>query len=394
MADYNNKLVLGDGTVLIDLTQDTITADKLASGYTAHDASGARIVGTLQPGGESAALSDVNFYDCDGTIVQSYTASEFAALSALPANPSHDGLTAQGWNWSLADAKSYVASYGKLNVGQTYITDDGATRLHMSLDQNGRLTVPLYISQTVANGVTIDWGDGSAAETLSGAGNVNTTHSYASTGEYTISLTPQSGCTLGLGHGTADSANYSVFGGATAVATMPYIMKLVRVHIGRNVAAIGSYAFNYCIAARSITIPQGVTSIGERAFYYCYAARCIVIPSGVTSVGNYAFYYCYAAQGISFPASVAGIGTYAFNNCYAARSVTIPANVTSIGQQVFRYGYLIKELHVKPGSPPALGANAITDASSDRVIYVPSGSLSAYQSATNWSAYASSMAEE
>lgn len=46
MADYNNKLVLGDGTVLIDLTQDTITADKLASGYTAHDKSGAPIAGT------------------------------------------------------------------------------------------------------------------------------------------------------------------------------------------------------------------------------------------------------------------------------------------------------------------------------------------------------------
>lgn len=86
--------------------------------------------------------------------------------------------------------------------------------------------------------------------------------------------------------------------------------------------------------------------------------------------------------------------TYAFTYCCAARSVTIPANVTSIGQQAFRYGYLMKELHVKPGSPPALGANAITGASSDRVIYVPSGSRSAYQSATNWSAYASSMAEE
>ena len=43
---YNNKIVLGDGTVLIDLTQDTITADKLAEGVTAHDKSGAPITGT------------------------------------------------------------------------------------------------------------------------------------------------------------------------------------------------------------------------------------------------------------------------------------------------------------------------------------------------------------
>lgn len=43
---YNNKIVLSDGTVLIDLTQDTITPDKLAKNVTAHDKSGAPITGT------------------------------------------------------------------------------------------------------------------------------------------------------------------------------------------------------------------------------------------------------------------------------------------------------------------------------------------------------------
>lgn len=41
----NGKVVLGD-EVLIDLTADTITPDKLASGITAHDKSGAAITGT------------------------------------------------------------------------------------------------------------------------------------------------------------------------------------------------------------------------------------------------------------------------------------------------------------------------------------------------------------
>jgi hypothetical protein len=43
---YTNKVALSDGTVLIDLTGDTITASDLASGVTAHDMSGAPIVGT------------------------------------------------------------------------------------------------------------------------------------------------------------------------------------------------------------------------------------------------------------------------------------------------------------------------------------------------------------
>lgn len=40
-----NKVVYGD-TVLIDLTADTITKDKILASYTAHDASGAIVTGT------------------------------------------------------------------------------------------------------------------------------------------------------------------------------------------------------------------------------------------------------------------------------------------------------------------------------------------------------------
>ena len=42
---YVNKFIL-DGEVKFDLTQDDITADKLAKGIKAHDKSGAPIVGT------------------------------------------------------------------------------------------------------------------------------------------------------------------------------------------------------------------------------------------------------------------------------------------------------------------------------------------------------------
>lgn len=53
----------------------------------------------------------------------------------MPANPTHEGLTAQGWNWSLIDAKNYVNKYGKLNIGQMYITSDGKTRLYITLSE-------------------------------------------------------------------------------------------------------------------------------------------------------------------------------------------------------------------------------------------------------------------
>lgn len=43
--EFNSKVVLGDGTVIMDLTSDTITEDALLAGYTAHDKSGAPIDG-------------------------------------------------------------------------------------------------------------------------------------------------------------------------------------------------------------------------------------------------------------------------------------------------------------------------------------------------------------
>jgi hypothetical protein len=42
-----NKVDLSSGEVLIDLTKDSVTPDKLASGVTAHDKSGNKITGTM-----------------------------------------------------------------------------------------------------------------------------------------------------------------------------------------------------------------------------------------------------------------------------------------------------------------------------------------------------------
>ncbi len=46
MADKNISKVVYGGKTLIDLTADTVTADKLLSTYTAHDKSGSPITGT------------------------------------------------------------------------------------------------------------------------------------------------------------------------------------------------------------------------------------------------------------------------------------------------------------------------------------------------------------
>ena len=146
------------------------------------------------------------------------------------------------------------------------VIGDGKTYLYIKIAGNGRMVVSLYFSQSVANGVTIDWGDGSATQTLSGTGYKNVTHTYAEIGEYTISLNPSSGCILDFGSG---SSAYCVMGD-TGNNGRVYCNMLQAVEIGKNVTSIGDNAFRYCSSLASVVIPDSVTSIGNNAFYCCY----------------------------------------------------------------------------------------------------------------------------
>lgn len=61
----NNKIIYGSNT-LIDLTSDTVTADKLAEGYTAHDKAGNVITGTMTGGIPNLQAKSVT-YTSNGT---------------------------------------------------------------------------------------------------------------------------------------------------------------------------------------------------------------------------------------------------------------------------------------------------------------------------------------
>ena len=62
-----NKVVLGEDT-LIDLTGDTVSADKLAKGTTAHDMAGEPIVGTMEAGGGKEYTFTNGLTETNGTV--------------------------------------------------------------------------------------------------------------------------------------------------------------------------------------------------------------------------------------------------------------------------------------------------------------------------------------
>ena len=357
------------------------------------------------------APGDITFYDYDGTIVTSWTLAELATKTALPDYPSHEGLTCQGWNWSLADLKT---ANRKMNVGAMYITDDGKTRIYIRLEE-GRTSPKLGVC---LNGtVTVDWGDGTTPDTLTGTDTTvvqyTPNHAYTAPGEYVIKLTVDG--TMGF-YGDFSS----IEGGAillylSGIDGRNYVYRnsVQKIEIGNGVTSIGNFAFNSCSSLASITIPNGVTSIGNSAFSSCSSLASITIPNGVTSIGNSAFSRCssltsitipngvpsieqYAFRGcssltsITIPNGVTSIEQYAFDNCSSLSSITIPNSVTSIGKAAFIscYSVAFYDFSNHTSVPTLSNTNAFGSIAADCQIRVPTSLADAWKAATNWSTYA------
>ena len=304
----------------------------------------------------SAPQKDVNFIDYDGTVVYSYTATEFAALTAMPNNPVHDGLTSQGWNWSLSDAQTYVAKYGRLIIGQMYITDDGKTRIYIHLE-DGRLSP--YLGFAINGTAVIDWGDGSETNTVTGTSVstvINTQHTYATAGDYVIIIDVTGSMTLS-GHSNWGSRLLWTQG-SSVYKNGVYQHAVQRVEIGSNIT-IGSNAFKSCHGLSSITIPNGVTIIEDGIFSGCSSLLSITIPDSVTTIGSNAFSYCYSLTSIIIPDSVKTIKDNAFNSCYSLTSITIPDSVKTIGSSVFGGCYILSSVTI-PDSVTTIGSSAFS----------------------------------
>ncbi len=164
---------------------------------------------------------------------------------------------------------------------------------------------------------------------------------------------------------------------------------LTSVTIGNGVTSIGGGAFDGCSSLTSIIIPDSVTSIGNSAFYNCTSLTSVTIPDGVTVISNLTFQNCSSLASVTIPNGVTSIGTQAFLGCSSLTSITIPDSVTEMGRYAFYKCTSLKEVYCKPTTPPTGNLGIFNNNATDRKIYVPTASFSAYKVATYWSDYAS-----
>lgn len=411
-AYVNGQKVTGTGTgstpVInpLSVTENgTYTAPSGVDGYSPV------VVNVSGGGGQEVPEKDVNFIDYDGSVLYSYTAQEALALTALPANPSHTGLTAQGWNYTLAEVKAEVNAVGGATVGQMYVTDDGKTRIYISIDSETpqALQMNLRFWSSASSNCIIDWGDGTV-ETQGSTSATLYPHTYSAAGDYVITLEVTSG-TIEF---RCSSSAY-IYGASTHV---PLRKRIRKVELGNGISKIGDYAFascssleaitlpttavitnytfNMCAALRGLVVPPATTTLISYSIYYCYASSFrISIPPTVTEI-NYGPGYCYGMHRLDLPSSIMTLGNYALYYSAGLEKLTISANVTNIGSGAFA-DVGVFEYHMRGTTPPTIANNTFKDYLQP-VIYVPYSAdhsvLNAYKTATNWSRMASFIQEE
>lgn len=470
-----------NGTILMTVNDTTATQPDVSSPKYFYGADGVKRQGTSQGGGGGGGGSiddDVVFIDYDGTVLHSYSASDFQALTAMPSNPSHSGLTAQGWNWSLSGAKEYLSDYpgSKVVIGQMYNTSDGKTRIYIRLTDERKSPM---LGLCPNGSVDVDWGDGSSHDTLTGTSLTTIqwtqNHNYATGGEYVIKLTVTGKASIVGTYSSEQSCRLLRYTSGSDNRNIFYSASIYKAEIGDNMV-VGDYAFYYCYSLSSIMIPygynegtslfnttsafcycnalysisfpSGLTSISQYNLRYCHGLKIVCLPETLTSLGYGLFNGCHALSIITIPASVTGIGTSGgsvFYDCWSLDSITVPDNITKIPNSTFRNCYNLKKLiglksintiedysfiycyclsgitipsgvsnipssafnncrcaaefHFTSTVPPTLAATtAFTNIPADCKIYVPYSAdhsvLEAYQTANNWSTYASYMVEE
>lgn len=312
---------------------------------------------------------DVNFYDYDGRVVESFTAEEFLALEMLPPNPVHEGLVAQGWNWELEEAQEYVSAYGSLEVGQMYTTDDGKTRAVIDIGDTEDLHLTVNYTQSAANAVTVDWGDGSEPENAEGVGATGCAlqHTYAEAGVYIITFTVAEGATACIGK-DAEFTGRFIYQGSLPVYGREVVTAL---YVGQGFTKLGKFAMAFQSRLLEVSLPQSIGIIDNRAFDACLALKALVVPRGCGSIGNHVFRCNYKLETVSLPQGLTTLGQ-AFTTCVSLKRVSVPEGVTAIAGNTFQRCFVAKVIAI-PDSVLSFGAYCFDCCYNLRKINVPDG---------------------
>lgn len=129
------------------------------------------------------------------------------------------------------------------------------------------------------------------------------------------------------------------------------------------------------------TLRTAYNVLGQEVFFQCKKLQFIVLPKTITRIGSQAMAYS-GIKSVEIPDAVTTIEGDAFAHCDYLKEVVVGQKVKTIEQGAF-YTSPVKDIYVKPTTPPTIGAYIL---SSNPTIHVRKAALSKYQ-ASAWKDY-------
>lgn len=169
---------------------------------------------------------------------------------------------------------------------------------------------------------------------------------------------------------------------------------------GSNITSIGRYAFSDCESLYNVYFPITLTYVGNNAFrdspnvhvdfpidpetgeYVC----------NIEIIDNSAFYKMTRLHEVPPLRNIISIAGNAFYQCNNLNNIILGENLQKIEARAFYGCTALTTMTILATTPPTL-ANTSAISTATTTIYIPAGTLSAYQTATNWSSFADKFVE-
>ena len=272
---------------------------------------------------------------------------------------------AQGKTFHLADGTQATGTASGGGGEEIDPPNDGKVHLFINVLSDGCVFKPKISRLSSGVSLNVDWGDGSTSTVTVN----NPSHTYEKAGLYEITMQASSGYWYCSSSGFGASNLTTSLDAASALMLDRAYFYDPNIHLSASANTFDGASFKNCVRLRKLHIGIAVTT--------CNAMQLV-----------------HSLVECKLPQTVTALPQYMFRYCTSLSSIEIPVNVASIGASAFIYCRSLKEVHVLSETPPSAGTNMFSNTPSDMVIYVPSASLEAYQTAENWSTYASQMVGE
>ena len=404
-------IVLMEDTIFVRISSATPTRDELIGGFVGSPLDGTdgqmrcfSILGQFEPE-KSNQLFAVEVDETlknatavvtyDGEIVLGCFDKEAAAImSVILGYDAPPGIWVSiAWLGSNAEKWEFALAYNAKEPEEEWI-NDGDTHIWIELPEDRKSPM---LGLAVNGSVTVDWGDGTTPDTLTGTSSTYSDvlwtprHEYAKGGEHVITVTVVEGQATFGGSGGAAGGTYLLRNSTSDDGrNHAYRYAIKRVELGSGVLTVATTGLGYCHNLREVKLPDSMVIFGGNSLSFCRNLERFIMHSNGSTLGSSMFSNCENLKEVVLAETLASIPSSTFSNCSTLTYIKIPAKVSNVASGAFQNCYSMKVYDFTDHSAvPTLGAtSAFNNIPADCEIRVPASLADEWKAANNWSNYA------